>query len=352
MKNKNLKTTVSTLFFFLLLTPALAWSNSDIVAVGTWNVRQLSNIKMEREIPVVAFDTQMPIKNFISNWIVERDLDVLAMQEVYEEHVLDTNERHHPIDHLIGILPDHYKVIKGESIRASIAKGNNKVWREFCPIIYNSQKVNCYTSKDSMVPTRIDGEMVSDASLRRGHWAYCQTLDKKFDFVFTCLHANYTYAKKDLEGLQTVIHSIVTGTIDLPKELRLSNTDYIFAGDYNLDRRSARAYGRWEMELEGEHYVLDKALPVFPKGTAWKSKAFTKLKDIHTFAELDKRSVDLYDDVVGTPSVDESLLNKWVDPMIDSYFIDASGEVDTESLLGVSDHLPVISEYDSSIDTD
>lgn len=349
----SLKISHLNIFLVLWLLPLWGISAADSVIVGTWNVRQLSTIKAEREIHVTSEDRKMPIKNLISEWIQTRDVDVLAMQEVYEEQVLSTEKRLHPMTSLREVLPKHYKIIKGESIRAPIAKGKDKVWREYCPIIYNSQRVNCYTSKDSMVPTNLKNQKgVEIEELRRGHWAYCQTLDKQFDFVFTCLHLNYRHAKADLIGLQTVIQSVLTSSIDLPPEISMRNRDFIFAGDYNLDRRGARAFDRWKMEVGEDYFELDKVLPKFPKGTVWESKSFTKLKDIYNFEELTQRSSVIYDDVVGTPSVLESLISKQVDPMVDSYFLKSNGKVDVESLLGLSDHLPVLAEYDTRSDTD
>lgn len=345
--------TISKAFIFLgIFFPIWSFA-ADTVVVGTWNVRQLSSIKADRTIDVVSEKTQMPVKDFISSWIQNRDVDVLAMQEVYEEHVLSTDKRSHPMSLVRKVLPKHYKIIKGESIRAPIAKGKDKVWREYCPIIYNSKRVNCYTSKDSMVPTNLKNKKGGDIDeLRRGHWAYCQTVDKKFDFVFTCLHLNYRYAKVDLAGLQTVIQSVLQANIDLPKELSKSNRDFIFAGDFNLDRRTARAYGRWQMTIGDDEFVLDKVLPKFPTGTVWESKSFTKLKDIYNFEELSQRSAVIYDDVVGTPTVKESLLSKQVDPMLDSFFMNKKGLPDIEALLSLSDHLPVLVEYDATSDTD
>lgn len=336
----------------LILFPVSVWA-ADTVVVGTWNVRQLSSIKAQREITIPTEGIGMPIKDFVSSWIQTRDVDVLAMQEVYEEQVLSTEKRSHPMSHLRKVLPKHYKIIKGESIRAPIAKGKDKVWREYCPIIYNSKRVNCYTSKDSMVPTNLKNQKGGDIDeLRRGHWAYCQTVDKKFDFVFTCLHLNYRYAKADLIGLQTVIQSVLNADIELPKEISPTNKDFIFAGDFNLDRRTARAYGRWQTKVGEDHFVLDKVLPKFPQGTIWESKSFTKLKDIYTFEELSQRSSVIYDDVVGTPTVLESLISKQVDPMLDSFFLNKDGTPDVEALLSLSDHLPVLVEYDATSDTD
>lgn len=345
------KITQFVLFAVILNFSFIAEIYANTVVVGTWNVRQLSSIKADRTLPIVSTGEQMPIKNFVSEWIQERDVDVLAMQEIYEEHELNTDERVHPMDLIREVLPAHYEIIKGESIRAPIAKGKSKVWREYCPIIYNKQRVNCYTSKDSMVPTNLKNKGLGVEDLRRGHWAYCQTLDKKFDFVFTCLHLNFRYAKQDLEGLQTVIHSVVNASIDLPPEISMRNTDYIFAGDYNLDRRTARAYGRWQTEVAGLDYVLDDVVPMFPKDSIWESKSFTKMKDIYNFEELTERSVQVYDDVVGTPSVTESLISRQVDPMA-HYFMDDYGDIDVRSLLGLSDHLPVLAEYDATSDTD
>ncbi len=323
--------------------------NQDRLNVASWNVRQATVDKLQNKILVNG--SSIEIFEFIGQWIEDRQIDVFSMQEVYEKHRLDSDIIENPVELLLSRMPSSFKVLQGSEIRSSIAKGKSSQWKEFCPIFYDSKKVTCQASEDQMLPIGLDYLMANqtEPESRFMHWAYCKSTEKKFDFVMTCLHANYKIAAEHVRGSANVINQVFKQKVLWPKAMREENFDFILAGDFNLDRRTSSVFENLGFDTQS----LDYELPIFKKGTRWKREAFTKLKDIYTFSEARKRSTDIYDDVLNSQFMSESLVFKFVDSLIDDYFIkQKSNRVDMESLLSLSDHLPVISTFDMTTDKD
>lgn len=326
---------------------------SNHLNVATWNVRQATQDKLQNQILVNG--DPLEIYKFIGQWVSDRQVDVLAMQEVYEKHRSDLSIKDDPIQLILSELPSSFKVIQGTEIRSDLIKGKHIVWKAFCPIFYDSTKINCEASQDQMLPLGLDYNSsknpVSENYLQSRYmqWAYCQNIDENFDFVMTCLHANYKVAEEHVRGTVNVVNQIFEQNVIWPRSMSKQNLDFVLAGDFNLDRRTSVVFEN----LSFKDQNLNFELPTFVESTRWKRKSFTKLKDIYTFSEARKRSTDIYDDIINSNSMSESLVIKKVDSLIDDYFIKpTSRKVDMKSLLSLSDHLPVISTFDMALDAD
>lgn len=322
--------------------------------VASWNIRQASKVKFKRTVNING--QKENVLNFFGDWFESRDIDVLAIQEFQDKKDIDTGVVESPLDVLGQVLPSHIQILKGLPIREPTLRGKSNLWEDYCPIFYNAEKLNCESPAEGRIQIGIDyalgpnSELISTIQTPRYvNWAYCESKDQRFDFVVSCVHVNYKIAETHIKGLPKVISEVLNQNIKVPQKLRNENKDFIFLGDFNLDRRTGTVYQDWGYE----DLIIDPILPLFPKGTRWKKAAFTKLKDIYTFTEARKRSVDIYDDVVHTFNMSESLVSKYVDPLIDDFFINpTNNRVDMRSLLTVSDHLPVIATFDLSSDTD
>ncbi len=341
-------------FFFLSCVPfaasagsqKISSNNKDHLNVATWNIRQTTSEKINNVIKVNNQPTQ--IYKFIGRWFIEKNIDIFSIQEFYEKYNLESKVLDSPLALLQSQFPSNIKVILGSEIRSPIPRGNNSEWKEYCPIFYNADKVRCTASKDQMVSIGFDFHSLTPTP-RYVNWAYCESLKYKFDFVMTCVHTNFKTARQHVLGLKNILADLTERRIEVPLRFSFSNTDFIFAGDFNLDRRSSPVF----KDLGFENLLVDGALPIFKKGTRWNKNAFTKLKDIYTFSEAKKKSTDIYDDVAHTSTMNESLISKYADTLIDDYFIlNKTNKVDMNSLLNLSDHLPVISSYDMSKDSD
>ncbi len=367
MKLKTLKINLILKFGFLLVWSWCSWAEAKIVfptsqnlesrqnlKVATWNIRQASMSKMQNL--VVRNGTPVKILDFLGDWYSDRGIDILAIQEFQERTDLTSGLVESPMHSLLSRMPAGVEVIKGQPIREPTLRGLASQWEDYCPIFFNARKLICTAASDSAFKIGYDYALGPQSELiysvqtpRFINWAYCEAKDASFDFVVSCVHINYKTAEPQILGVPELIHQIQTEAIDVPYRLRLRNQDYIFAGDFNLDRRSAKVFDSWGTEASR----IDKSLPVFPPKSRWEKKAFTKLKDIYTFSEARLRSKDIYDDVTHTESMNESLVHKFVDPLIDEYFINPNtNRVDMRSLLRLSDHLPVIATYDLTTDSD
>jgi hypothetical protein len=324
------------------------------INVASWNIRQMSKSKLSNSIEINGSSTK--IYNFIGQWYQDRKIDVLALQEFQEKTDLTTDDTESPLDLLIQVLPKDTKVLKGEAIREPTRRGLSSLWQDYCPIIYNSKKLDCTSSSESLFKIGYDYALGPQSELilsvqtpRYLNWAYCESKDTNFDFVVSCVHVNYKTSEPQILAVPKLIPEVLNQNIQVPRRLRPANDDFLFAGDFNMDRRSAQIFKNWG---SGD-FVIQPDLPVFPKQTRWRKSAFTKLKDIYTFTEARQRSTDIYDDVTHTQAMNQSLVFKFVDPLIDDYFINPrNNRVDMRSLLGVSDHLPVISTYNLHTDSD
>lgn len=329
--------------------------NSDHhLKVATWNIRQASESKMQNSIDVQG--QSKTIFDFMKRWFDDRDIDVLAVQEFQEKTDTKTDKTESPMQALLTNFPGNIKVLKGEPIREPTLRGHSSVWEDYCPIFYNSEKLNCYATNDGSFRIGDDYALGPQSELilsivtpRYLNWAYCESKNENFDFVVSCVHINYKTAEPQIQGVPELIKKVLDEQIEVPHRLRSRNLDFIFAGDFNLDRRTAEIFDDWGTES----LKIDPSLPEFPAQTRWNKKAFTKLKDIYTFTEAKARSTDIYDDIAHTETMNESLLTKYVDPMVEDYFTNPrNNRVDMRSLLRLSDHLPVISTYDLQTDSD
>lgn len=324
------------------------------INVASWNIRQMSKTKVDNSVNINGTPTE--IYDFIGQWYKDRKIDVLALQEFQEKTDLTTDETESALDLLVQVLPRNVRVLKGESIREPTRRGLASLWQDYCPIFYNSDKLDCTSSSDNAFKIGYDYALGPQSELifsiqtpRYLNWAYCESKDSNFDFVVSCVHINFKTAEPQIQGVPDLITEILNQNIEVPRRLRSENQDFLFAGDFNLDRRSAQIFKNWGVD----GFKIQPDLPIFPKQTRWRKAAFTKLKDIYTFTEARQRSTDIYDDLAHTQSMNESLVTKFVDPLIDDYFVNPrNNRVDMRSLLGVSDHLPVISTYDLTADRD
>lgn len=324
------------------------------INVASWNIRQMSKSKLDNTVSING--TPAVIYNFVGQWYKDRKIDVLALQEFQEKTDLNSEEIESPLDSLMRVLPNNVRVLKGQAIREPTRRGLSSLWQDYCPIFYNSDKLHCTSSSDDAFKIGYDYALGPQSELifsiqtpRYLNWAYCESKDSNFDFVVSCVHINYKTAQPQIQGVPNLITEVINQNIEVPRRLRSANQDFLFAGDFNLDRRSAQVFKDWGTD----EFEIQPDLPVFPRQTRWRKAAFTKLKDIYTFTEARQRSKDIYDDVTHTQSMNESFVTKFVDPLIDDYFVNPrNNRVDMRSLLGVSDHLPVISTFDLTIDRD
>jgi hypothetical protein len=317
------------------------------LVVATWNIRQSTYSKINSKINVNG--SPQSILSLIEEWLKLRSVDVLALQEFNERTDLVHEVVESPLAGFETTLDSKYDVILGKPIRHQILKGNSSLWKEYCPIIFNKEKLNCYGAEDSIeIGYDQDQKNAAVKTPRFVNWAYCESLDKKFNFVMSCVHTNFKTSEHHVLGLKNVFSKIKSEDIRYPARYQRQNQDFIFAGDFNLDRRTSKVFD----SLAKQGVALDSQIPIFPKGTRWKKASFTKLKDIYTFSEARDKATDIYDDVIHTLPMNESLLTKFVDPLVDDFFINKSNKVDMKSLLRLSDHLPVISTYDLTKDTD
>lgn len=327
--------------------------SSNLLKIATWNIRQGSEFKMQKKISVSGVPQN--IGEFVGKWFKARSVDILAMQEFQERKNLTLNTAESPLATLKSYFPKYIDVLLGEPVREPTLRGLSSQWSDYCPIFFNTQKLNCRTSKENQIQIGYDYDVNPSANPettktpRYVNWAYCESKNKKFDFVISCVHTNYKTAENHVKGMQNVIKKIVQREVAYPLRFEEKNLDFVFAGDFNIDRRSSRVFRTWS----SEGLNLDDTLPLFPQKTRWNKSSFTKLKDVYSFTEARKKSKDIYDDVAHTTSMSESLVSKFVDPLIDEFFINPSNNrVDMNSLLNLSDHLPVISTFDLSKDTD